>query len=255
MLIRQLRPILLNFVVKTGGSPDDAREVFQIVSLALFERSRRTPEQYLNKAFRTWLNKRRKDPAYVAERCVQADAALAKAFAAYPWRLAALQQKEEEATGQFSRTGESALLPFVVSEGGDEAAAREIVAVALEKIQRVILDFKDYFLKSCKNEWLRLKKKRGMISSEEHITHLDTAYDLDLHHQEQSNLILNLLHKASDACRKLLHQLFIEGKTKEELLGLLGYSNPGSFDVAKSRCLSALRADVKQYPHFKLADA
>ena len=65
--VRQLRPIVLDYVGRTGGKPDDAREVFQIVSLALFERSRRTPEQYLSKVFRTWLNRRhRKDPAYVA---------------------------------------------------------------------------------------------------------------------------------------------------------------------------------------------
>lgn len=255
LLIRQLRPIILDYVAKTGGGPDDAREVFQIVSLALFERAKRSPERYAGKVFKTWLSKRRKDSAYVSDQVHRLEENLGDAFAGHPGLKAGIRKKDEAAVGFFLSEGRAVLLPFMESDGGNASDADAILGTALEKMQRVILDFKDYFLKSCKNEWLRLKKKRGMISSEEHITHTDTADDADMQHHEQSNLILNLLHKASDACRKLLHQLFIEGKTKEELLGLLGYSNPGSFDVAKSRCLSALRADVKQYPHFKLADA
>lgn len=254
LLIRRLRPIVLDYVAKTGGTPDDAREVFQVVSLAIFERSKRTPGQYVAKAFKTWLNKRRKDPLYVGERVLLVQASLERALAEHPGLKAALQKKNEAVAGQFTGIATGMLLPYVEEEDGDAEAAAGIVAAALEKIQRVILDFQDYFLKSCKNEWLHLKNKRGMISSEELITHSYVADDTEVHHYELSNLILNLLHQASDTCKKLLHQLFIEGKTKDELLGVLGYKNSGSFDVAKSRCLSALRAEVKQNPYFKLAD-
>lgn len=255
LLIRQLRPIVLDFVTKTGGLPDDAREVFQIVSLTIFERSKRTPSQYLSKAFKTWLNKRRKNPPYVSERAQELEASLDHAFAGYTSLKTEVQNNNEAAVRQFIETGNTILVLFVEAEGGTSSDAGTIVAVALEKIQRVILDFQDYFLKSCKNEWLRLKNKRGMISSEEFITHAYVADDTEVHHHELSNVILNLLHKASEACKKLLHPLFIEGKTKEELLVVLGYGNPGSFDVAKSRCLKALQSAVKQNPYFKLADA
>ncbi|MBV6442462.1 MAG: hypothetical protein DYG98_22400 [Haliscomenobacteraceae bacterium CHB4] len=254
LLIRQLRPIILDFVTRTGGNSDDAREVFQIVSLSLFERAKRTPAQYISKAFKVWLNKHRRDPDYVSEQTDQLEADLEAAFAPFSGLLTALRKEDEAATDWFNRTGGSVLLPFVKAGNGDVTAAGDILAAALKKCRRVIRDFKDYFLKSCKNEWLRLKKKRGMISPEEYITHLETEDDTEADLHELPNLILNLFHKASNACRKLLHPLLFEGKTKDELLGILGYKNPGSFDVAKSRCLSALREELKQHPYFKPAD-
>ena len=48
-------------------------------ALALLERSRRTPGQYVSKLFKTWLNKRRKDPRSVGERVAQQDPVLAPA--------------------------------------------------------------------------------------------------------------------------------------------------------------------------------
>ena len=79
-----------------------------------------------------------------------------------------------------------------------------------------------------------------MLSSEEEIAHLSVEESDESRLQEQKNLILNLLQKASGACRKLLHQIYIEGKSKKELLNILGYT-PDGFDATKSRCLKALR--------------
>lgn len=242
LLIRQLRPIVLDYVCnRAGGNPDDAREVFQIVSLTLFERSGRTLSQYIGKAFKVWLNKRRKDPHYVSERVVQLQEVLDEAFAGKPDLKSALREKEETAVAEFRKIAGATLLPFVTAEQGEETVADDLVSAALEKIQRRILDFKDYFLKSCKNEWLRLKKKRGLIRPEDEITHLSVEDDAEAQLHEKMNLILNLLQKVSKACQKLLHALFVEGKTKSEIMLLLGYKTPGSFDVAKSRCLSDLR--------------
>ncbi len=241
LVVRQLRPIVLDFVNKADGKPDDAREVFQIVSLALLERSRRTPGQYVGKLFKTWLNKRRKDPRSVGERVKHLQAVLDEAFAPYPDIKSDLRNREESAAVQFKDIVRVHLSPVVTEEGGGPGDVDDIIESALEKIRHVILDFKDYFLKSCKNEWLRLKKKRGMIRPEEEMTHLSVEDDAEADIHEQKNLILNLLQKLSKACQKLLHQLYIEGKTKSEMVLLLGYENSGSFDVAKSRCLSALK--------------
>lgn len=256
LLIRQLRPIILDYVVKTGGVPDDAREAFQIVSLSLLERSRRRPDQYLGKVFKTWLNKQhRRDPSYAGERADRLTAALLSAFAAYPDLKTGLRKKEKAAMDHYKRRGGEILQPLVLAEGGDVAVVETLLDKALEKIQHSILDFKDYFLKSCKNEWLHIKKRRGMLSPEEELTHLAAEDEEESQAIAQKNLVLNLLQKVSKLCNTLLHHLIIEGKTKEESMILLGYTNPDSFDVAKSRCMSALRTAVKENPHFKPADA
>ncbi len=253
--VRQLRPIVLDYVGRTGGKPDDAREVFQIVSLALFERSRRTPEQYLSKVFRTWLNRRhRKDPAYVAGQVSRLEVALLLEFAAYPDLKTGLRMKDAAAVDDYRRSGQAALLPFLQAEAAGEAVSDELLDKGLEKIQHTILDFTDYFLKSCKNEWLRLKKYQGLLSPEEELTHLAADDQEESEGIGLKNLVLNLLQKASALCKNLLHQHLIEEKTKEELLETLGYTNPDSFDVAKSRCLNALRLQVKK-KLFKPADA
>jgi DNA-directed RNA polymerase specialized sigma24 family protein len=245
-VIERLCPEVVDMVVKAGGSSDDAKEVFQIVSLTLFEQHRRSLSQCVAKECRAYLNKLNGTNAATTAGIEKLEAWLQNEFESRPDLKTRLKEDRREDVIFFSETVSKAFVRCFPGRHWIDEAAERITSQTLQKVQRRILNFRDYFFKSCKYEWIRLKKKRNLISLEEETTHLFIAEEPDDQPSEQTNLILNLLKKASGICRKLLHMVFVEGKPKEELWPTLGYTNSGSFDVAKSRCLSALRQEVKQ---------
>lgn len=244
-VVEQLAPLVVDMVVKAGGVADDAKEVFQIVSLTLFEQHRRSLSRSVAKECKAYLNKLNSMNATTSKGIEKLEAHLQEAFADHPALKAQLKEDKRAAVVFFSETVSKTFARCFPGQHWVEDAVSQITTKTLQGVQRRILNFKDYFLKSCKYEWVRLKKKRNSISLEEETTHLFIAEEPEYQLPERTNLILNLLKKVSGVCRKLLHMVFVEERPKEELLTMLGYTNPGSFDVAKSRCLSALRQEIK----------
>lgn len=155
------------------------------------------------------------------------------------------------------------VLPFLQRLGSTEEEARDIFQDAVitfyEQVQlnkyRGDSSIKTFLFAVCKNRWynqLRKKKTaRGYVEQEDGSeAEQDTPEAIFLEH-EKHELLVQLLNKLGEACRKLLRLKIYEERSMEEISAEMGFKNEQIARNKHYKCKKELRRLALEDPVIK----
>jgi RNA polymerase sigma factor (sigma-70 family) len=168
-----------------------------------------------------------------------------------------LKGKNDHAFGKLYKEYFGMVAHFVTNNKGKTEDAEDIfqdtMMVFLEKLRQddfqLTASAKTYIMAIAKNLWL--KKLRTSYREVELTDHIDKQFldEINLAIEQEKTYfdkLQNLLHRITEHCKGLLHDMFFKEKNLEEIRKKYGYLNKHTLQTQKYKCVEQVKKMKEQ---------
>lgn len=165
-----------------------------------------------------------------------------------------LKGENNSAFGQLYKKYFGVINHYVVNNSGNsndsEDLFQDTMIILLEKLRQdefqLTASLKTYIMAIAKNLWL--KRLKTLPKKTEWSAHFD-GNEINLAIEEEKTYIdrlQNLLHKITEHCKGLIHDMFFKEKSIEQIQKEYGYSTKHNAQNQKHKCVEQIRKVKEQ---------